>query len=86
MFYLGQHCCLQLAESADREKKEDDEKKQQAELEEYERKMKGRRKKRKHLEEVVELTFWEKNKKWILAVSSVTVVLVAILIYWLSTQ
>ncbi|XP_071087920.1 NF-X1-type zinc finger protein NFXL1-like [Haliotis cracherodii] len=76
-----------MKDSAEREKKEEEEKKQKLELEEYERKLKGRRKKRKHLEEVVELTFWEKNKTVMIIVSSLVTVFVAIfLFYWLSAS
>ncbi|CAL1536845.1 unnamed protein product [Lymnaea stagnalis] len=52
-----------------KQKEEEERKKQEAELLEFERMMKGRRKKpRKHREEVVEESFWKKYKTYIVLV------------------
>nr|KAG5689971.1 hypothetical protein BaRGS_033652 [Batillaria attramentaria] len=67
------------AEEEEKHKKEEEAaRKQAAELEEFERHLKGRRKKpRKHREEVVELTFFQKHKTK-LVISSIVVLALAV--------
>jgi len=58
---------MQMEAEEKKKREEEAARKQAAELEEFERLLKGRRKKpRKHREEVVEETFWQKHKKTVL--------------------
>ena len=76
---------LQKESEADRKKKEIEILKQKAELEEFERKMKGGRKKkqRKPVNEVVEISFMQRHKT-LLGVSVGIIVLAVFIGYLLS--
>lgn len=66
------------------DKQLEEEKKQQAELEEFERKKKGRKRKPRKQHEMVEVeTFWEKYKKFLIV--SVAVVVLAMFLYYVIT-
>ena len=68
----------------DREKKLEEEQKQKAELEKYERKMKGRsRKPRKQQEVVEDQMFLQKYKTWLIL--SAGVVVLAVFVYYVMT-
>lgn len=73
-----------LQEAAEKEaaKREEEEQKLKDELEEYQKKLRGRKRKpRRQRTEEVEPTFFE-NYRWLMLGSSITVV-AAILVYWL---
>ena len=65
---------MQVEEEERKQRAEEAARKQAAELEGFERLLKGRRKKpRKHREEVVEETFWQKHRRTALLSASVLV-------------
>ncbi|XP_060580770.1 NF-X1-type zinc finger protein NFXL1-like [Ruditapes philippinarum] len=71
-------------EEVDREKKLEEEQKQKAELEKYERKMRGKsRKPRKQQEVVEDETFLQKYKTWLIL--SVSIVVLAVFVYYVMT-
>jgi len=73
---------FQKEDEENRKKKEEEDKKQQAELDEYERKMKGRkRKQRKQHDEIVEEGFISKHKT--LIILSASVLVLAIIVYYI---
>lgn len=77
LVYLKFSVIYQKEEEENRKKEEEEAKKQQAELEEYERKMKGRKRKpRKQHEAVVEESFFSKYRTVIILSASVMVLAV----------
>ncbi|WAQ98797.1 NFXL1-like protein [Mya arenaria] len=75
----------QIEDEAAKQQAAEEEKKRQAELEEYERKMKGRRRKqRKHAEVEVEERFLTRNRTAILTISA-SVLCLAVFVYYIMT-
>lgn len=75
--------CLQAEDEAEKLRREEELKKQQADLEEFERKMKGKKRKaNKRREQVVEKTFWQKNMVVIGAVGTLAVI-IGLAVIWL---
>ena len=75
---------MQLEEEADMAKKEEEERRQRAELEAFERMTKGRRRKpRKHHQDVIEETVFEKHRK-LIGITSALVIIVGAGIAWVN--